>query len=415
MKLVKGYTQWLNENFTEIFEDYDVVNLNLMPNGDGIDPTQYTKYLSGQLAEPFKTFIDEVSKYSSVSNIKAPANYHQIIGSLIQKGQGTKNLPEVFKAGMDKLIAGQIKIGYEKALVDYNYTTNPVNAMTAGVVTSPTHISDGSVYKRFLKSTTEIGRLLSFVNAYNTNAFKIAGGQFILSKRLREDGYLDLISAPVPDPNTLYLYSQQIGKETVKPVQPTIGDAAPGGDPQIGKFDVKFDSGSDVIDLTKPDILDKVANAVKLCMTQFPAGKIPQKFTLTSGASTEYGVDKAGVKIQMPFSKGVGPVAVTTTDETKNQDLAYRRGKAFMKALNDGLQAKDHPGFVAYEIAWSIGASGKQANEADRFVDLNIQSNAKGPVLPDPTSNDTAQTVKSVTNTLSKGQFFEFKLTISNS
>lgn len=406
MKLVKGYTQWLNENFTEIFEDYDVVNLNLMPNGDGIDPTQYTKYLSGQLAEPFKTFIDEVSKYSSVSNIKAPANYHQIIGSLIQKGQGTKNLPEVFKAGMDKLIAGQIKIGYEKALVDYNYTTNPVNAMTAGVVTSPTHISDGSVYKRFLKSTTEIGRLLSFVNAYNTNAFKIAGGQFILSKRLREDGYLDLISAPVPDPNTLYLYSQQIGKPISTTLPPTVKTDIPGGGTDTGKFDVKFDSGSDVI---STEMQAKVADAVTLCMTQFPAGKIPQKFTLTSGASTEYGPN------QMPFSKGVGPVAVITTDETKNQDLAYRRGVAFMTALNTGLQEKDHPGFGAYEIAWSIGASGKQANEADRFVDLNIQLNSKGPVLPDTISNATVKTDKSVTNTLSKGQFFEFKLTISNS
>ena len=411
MKLVKGYTQWLNENFTEIFEDYEVDNLNLRPNGDTIDQAQYTKYLSGQLAEPFKTFIDEVSKYSSVSNIKVPANYHQIIGSLIQKGQGTKNLPEVFKAGMDKLIAGQIKIGYEKALVDYNYTTNPVNAMTAGKVTNATYITTRDT-PQFQKSISQVGSLLSFVNAYNTNAFKIAGGQFILSKRLREDGYLDLISAPVPDPNTLYLYSQQIGKETVKPVQPTIGDGAPGGDPQIGKFDAQFASGSAVL---STEMQAKVADAVTLCMTQFPAGKIPQKFTLTSGASTEYGVDKAGVKIQMPFSKGVGPVAVTTTDETKNQDLAYRRGVEFMKALNDGLQKKDHPGFVAYEIAWSIGASGKQANEADRFVDLNIQSNAKGPVLPDPTSNDTAQTVKSVTNTLSKGQFFEFKLTISNS
>ena len=410
MKLVKGYTQWLNENFTEIFEDYEVVNLNLRPNGDFIDPAQYTKYLSGQLAEPFKKFIDEVSKYSSVSNIKVPANYHQIIGSLIQKGQGTNNLPAVFKAGMDKLIAGQIKIGYEKALVDYNYTTNPVNAMTAGKVTNATYITTRDT-PQFQKSISQVGSLLSFVNAYNTNAFKIAGGQFILSKRLREDGYLDLISAPVPDPNTLYLYSQQIGKQISTPLPPTVNTDAPGGGTYTGKFDVQFDSGSDVL---KPEMLAKVADAVKLCMTQFPAGKIPQKFTLTSGASTEYGVDKAGVKIQMPFSKGVGPVTGTTVENT-NQALAYRRGVAFMKALNDGLQAKDHPGFVAYEIAWSIGASGKQANEADRFVDLNIQSNAKGPVLPDPTSNDTAQTVKSVTNTLSKGQFFEFKLTISNS
>ena len=161
-------------------------------------------------------------------------------------------------------------------------------------------------------------------------------------------------------------------------------------------------------------MLAKVADAVKLCMTQFPAGKIPQKFTLTSGASTEYGVDKAGVKIQMPFSKGVGPVTGTTVENT-NQALAYRRGVAFMKALNTGLLEKDHPGFGAYEIAWSIGESGKQSNEADRFVDLNIQLNSKGPVLPDTISNATVKTDKSVTNTLSTGQFFEFKLTISNS
>ena len=116
----------------------------------------------------------------------------------------------------------------------------------------------------------------------------------------------------------------------------------------------------------------------------------------------------------MPFSKGVGPVAVTTTDETKNQDLAYRRGLAFMTALNAGLKAKGHLGFPTAVIKWTIGQSGPAANNADRFVDLNITDNAKQPIAPLPTNTTTGALAGPATATVKdKAQLYELQLSFT--
>jgi hypothetical protein len=257
---------------------------------------------------------------------------------------------------------------------------------------------------RWSKATSSTGMLLGFVNAYNQNAFEMGQGQFILSQRMGEDGYLDITTTPVVDADNLYLYTQQLLGDLAAGKDLKVDVAQTGGsDAVTGKFAAEFAAGSDQV---TPAIQAEVAKAVELCLAKFPAGSRPDKFTLTSGASTEWNGK------QMPKADGTG--AVTPKDDaTKNQDLAYRRGVAFMNALNSGLKAKGHPGFDAYEVAWSIGASGQPANAADRFVDLNIEKNAVKPKAVETTKTTAVSTGNATTNVRGKAQFFELKLTLT--
>ena len=170
-----------------------------------------------------------------------------------------------------------------------------------------------------------------------------------------------------------------------------------------GNFAAEFDQGSDVVNAK---VQAEVAKAVELCLAKFPAGKRPDKFTLTSGASTEFNGK------QMPAKAGVGPVK-PTDDATKNQDLAYRRGVSFMNALNAGLKAKGHPGFDSFEIAWSIGKSGQPANPADRFVNLEIQKNSVKPIAKETSKMSTNVTGGETQVATTKGQIFELMLSFN--
>jgi hypothetical protein len=409
MKLIKGYQQWLNENFQAIFENWEIDSLYPSTDGFAIDDAKYDQYLTSQPGQQFKQFTFEVAK-SSVTNIKTKQYQQEIFGAIVRHGQtakkgflgifGNKSLEEVVNATLDSLIAGQSKLNYTKTTAEYNLVgTDAGAAYTSGKISA----SNGpiNIDPRFGKSQSRINYVLAFCNAYNTKAFETGQGQFILSTRLQEDGYLDLTSAPTIDADNLYLYSQQllgdqaVGKEVKTDVTQTGGVAG-----VEGKYAAEFAAGSDQL---TPAIQAEVAKAVELCIAKFPAGQRPDKFTLTSGASTEWNGK------QMPKAAGTG--AVTPSDDaTKNQDLAYRRGVAFMNALNAGLKAKGHPGFASYEVAWSIGLSGQQANAADRFVDLNIAQNAVKPKATETTTATGTTTGSAVSNVRAKGQFYELKL-----
>lgn len=412
MKLIKGYSQWLNENLNAINEDWDVESLTLDTVDFEIDDAKYDQYVASQAGAQFRQFTQEVAK-SQASNIRTKESHQMILSSLIQHGQtakkgflgifGNKSLDEVVGATLDSLLSGQSKIAYSKTTVDYNPTASgPTGIKTAG------RLSGNGMSISTEPSTAKTGNnvlsVLRFVNSYNQTAFETGQGQFILSQRMQEDGYLDLTTAPVVDAENLYLYTQQVlgNLAAGKQVDTTVTQTG-GTEGASGKFAAEFAAGSDQI---TPAIQAEVAKAVELCLTKFPAGQRPDKFTLTSGASTEWNGKN------MPKADGTG--AVTPKDDaTKNQDLAYRRGVAFMNALNAGLKAKGHPGFDAYEVAWSIGASGQQANAADRFVDLNIEKNGVKPKAVETTKTVATSTGTATTNVRDKAQFFELKLTLT--
>jgi len=260
---------------------------------------------------------------------------------------------------------------------------------------------------KYNQSWSKAYNVCNFVSEWNTAAFANGQAQIVLSEtgRMREDGYIDLVSAPNKvDNTTLYLYSTKIKGTEVASKQVTNTEV--GGEPaSTGKYGAEFVAGSADI---KPG--DKVAaevdKAADFVISKFPAGKVPDKFQLTSGASTEWN------KVNYPQTSGTGPVANPTTDEKKNQDLAYRRGVAFANALNTKLKEKGHPGIDGYIVNWAIGRSGQQANPADRFIDLEVQKNAAAPVKQASVAVSTTGSKDAISGA-SKAQIFEFKLTIA--
>ena len=413
MKLIKGYQQWLNENFQAIFEDWTIDSVYPSTEGFAIDDAKYDQFLASPGGQPFSSFAGEVAK-SNISNLRTKENQQQIFGAIVRHGQtakkgflgifGNKSLEDVVNATLDSLIAGQSKLTYTKSIVDYNINGTDLSfGFTRGKISNS---SAGPILtdSKYQKTYSRIVFLLAFCNAYNTKAFETGQGQIILSTRMGDDGYLDLMTAPTIDADNLYLYSQKllgdkaVGKEVTTTVTQTGGTDAAGG-----RYAAEFAAGSDQL---TPAIQAEVAKAVDLCVAKFPAGSRPDKFTLTSGASTEWNGK------QMPKAAGTG--AVTPSDDaTKNQDLAYRRGVAFMNALNAGLKAKGHPGFDSYEVEWSIGLSGQQANAADRFVDLNISKNAVKPKATETTAIAGTTTGSAVSNVRANAQFYELKLTFA--
>ena len=416
MKLIKGYQQWLNENFQAIFEDWTIDSTTPSTEGFAIDDAKYDQFLASPGGQLYSSFAGEVAK-SNIANLRTKENQQQIFGAIVRHGQtakkgflgifGGKSLEQVVNATLDSLIAGQSKLTYTKSIVDYNIAgTDPTFGFTSGKCSN----FGGPILtdSKYQKTNSRISFLLTFCNAYNIKAFETGQGQFILSTRMGPDGYLNLLSAPTIDADNLYLYSQKllgdkaVGKEVKTDVTQTGGTAG-----VEGKYAAQFAVGSDQLtDALKAE----VAKAVDLCVAKFPAGSRPDKFTLTSGASTEFGTPPN--KKQMPKAEGTGPVT-PTDDATKNQDLAYRRGVAFMNALNAGLKAKGHPGFDSYEVGWSIGLSGQQENAADRFVDLNIAKNAVKPKATETTTISGTQTGSELTNVRANAQFFELKLTFA--
>lgn len=414
MKLIKGYQQWLNENFQAIFEDWTIDSTTPSTEGFAIDDAKYDQFLASPGGQLYSSFAGEVAK-SNINNLRTKENQQQIFGAIVRHGQtakkgflgifGGKSLEQVVNATLDSLIAGQSKLTYTKSIVDYNIAgTDPTFGFTSGKCSN----FGGPILtdSKYQKTNSRISFLLTFCNAYNIKAFETGQGQFILSTRMGTDGYLNLLSAPTIDADNLYLYSQKLlGDKAVGKAVTTTVTQTGGTDGVEGKYAAQFAVGSDQL---TPALQAEVVKAVDLCVAKFPAGSRPDKFTLTSGASTEFGNPKK----QMPKAEGTGPVT-PTDDATKNQDLAYRRGVAFMNALNAGLKAKGHPGFDSYEVAWSIGLSGQQENAADRFVDLNISKNAVKPKATETTAIAGTQTGSELTNVRANAQFFELKLTFA--
>jgi len=403
MATIKLFESWLKDQLNTINENHEA---NPHETNDAAI-NAYDAFRTKPEAKQFRLFTDLASK-SGLTSLGTD-DMPEILFALMKNGQvGKKGFLGIGKVSnsdlvnktLDALATGKATLSYEQGYADYVPTSGGY-VRTAGRVAGDYLINTDPSENQ---SSSAKSNLCNFMNFYNVNAFKLGQPQFVLSQRLDENGYLDLVSAPDVTGDTLYLYAAKIGAQVTatKNVQTTTTQV--GGETAVsGNFAAEFDQGSDVVNAK---VQAEVAKAVELCLTKFPAGKRPDKFTLTSGASTEYNGK------QMPQATGVGAVK-PVDDATKNQDLAYRRGVAFMNALNAGLKAKSHPGFDSFEIAWSIGKSGKQANPADRFVNLELQKNAVKPVAKETSSVTVNQTGSTTQSGTAKAQLFELKLKLS--
>lgn len=411
MTLIKNFERFVNENLSQkfqIFEDVQISPENGYPDND-VASAEFESWLATPSAAQFRTFA--ALQQVGGNKLKDAATQASVIFALLKRGQATKKGflgigsvtdDDLAKKGFDALKAGTTKLTMTQAMADYTPQGTGFTAKTAGKFYSFDQLLTDPKYNQ---TTSDIRTVVAFVNEFNTGAFAKGQAQYVISKRLREDGYLDFLSAAdVVDTTNLYLYAYKVkGTETAtKELTPQEVGGAPA---QTGKYGAEFVVGSAEI---KPgDKVDaEVEKAATFVADKFPAGKVPDKFQLTSGASTEWN------KVNYPQTSGTGPVANPTTDEQKNQDLAYRRGVAFANALNAKLKEKGHPGIDGFVVNWAIGKSGQQANAADRFIDLEVEKNAAAPVKQTVMKVSTTGAKNTVYAT-TKGQVYEFKLSIA--
>lgn len=413
MTLIKNFERFVNENLSQkfkVFEDIDLGGELSYPSND-VATDEFTTWLSTPAAAQFRTFA--AMQKTSGNRLSLEENQASILFALLKRGQATKKGilgfgsitdDDLAKKGFEGLKSGTLKLTMSQAMVDYTPRSEAEYSLvrTAGRVNTATQLLTDP---KFNQKVSTVFSIVAFVNEYNTQAFAKGQAQYVISNRMREDGYLDFLSAAdVVDNANLYLYASKIkgtdaAAKTVTPVQT-------GGEPaSSGKYGAEFAQGLTDIN---PSVQAEVDKAATFVADKFPAGKVPDKFQLTSGASTEWGTPKKNY----PQTSGTGPVANPAGDEQKNQDLAYRRGVAFATALNAKLKASGHPGIDGFVVNWAIGKSGQQENPADRFIDLEVEKNAVAPVKQ--TSMQVSQTGSTAQiNSATKGQIYEFKLTIT--
>ena len=420
MTLIKNFERFVNENLSQkfkVFEDLSIQDETAYPKGY-IEPTAFDTWITTPGAAQFRAFANLMAGLStSTTDLANNENQAAIVFALLKRGQATKkgflgigvvDNKDIAAKGLEQLKNGSIILSMTQGTVDYipdpkESTRNGVSCMkTAGRAPDGATILTDAKYNQ---SWSKAYNVCNFVSEWNTAAFAKGQAQIVLSEpgRMREDGYIDLVSAPNKvDNTTLYLYSTKIKGTEVASKQVT--DTEVGGEPaSTGKYGAEFAAGSAEIN---PAVQAEVDKAADFVISKFPAGKVPDKFQLTSGASTEWN------KKNYPQTSGSGAVANPVSDEQKNQDLAYRRGVAFANALNAKLKEKGHPGIDGYLVNWAIGRSGQQANPADRFIDLEVQKNAAAPVKQASVAVSTTGS-KAAISGASKAQIFEFKLTMT--
>ena len=430
MRIIKNYTDFVNENLLPKYRLFENVALTILPV-TGIDEEAVAAFTASN--KTFQTLKEKAqgSKLVSLTDDKAQM---RILMSLLLHGQKQKKgwwfiKKEIFSidpAGLAKKAIEEFKKGTLalelqesrfKAAIRYSSGSSTVIVSTKGKMADysfdqnqpHTTYIDTEVIKP--KTTSRAENLCEFVNEWNKNAFAKGTAQYKLSDLIlpagdMHEGAIDLVSAPAAvDLTTLYQYSWLLTNAAQVAVNVETTVTKTGGATAVnGKFAAGFAAGKS--DIT-PAVQAEVDEAVALILTQFPAGKVPAKFSIESGASSEMdGKD-------FPTSTGVGPVSGTGSEQ-KNQALAYQRGKNFMDAVNTKLAQQGHPGLPQVEITWTIAKSGKPKNPADRFLDMNIQKNAAAPVTKVTNTATTVKTGGGVTNLQKTGEMFELRLVLVN-
>lgn len=421
MRIIKNYTDFVNENLLpkyRLFENVYHTEILLTP---GVDAEVVAAFTA--VNKTFQTLKEKAQGAQIESLIDADAQT-RILMSMLLHGQKTKkgflgigsvSPADLAKAGIAAFKKGTLTLDLQESRFKVSkwsdnevYTKGKIEGNNIGINVTGQLSIDTDTIKPKTHSVTKY--LCDFVNEWNKNAFAKGTAQYKLSDLVLPEGdqlagYLDLVSAAAKvDLTTLYLYTQRLTNAAAVATNVETTVTKTGGATAVnGKFAAGFAAGKS--DIT-PAVQAEVDEAVALILTQFPAGKVPAKFSIESGASSEMdGKD-------FPTSTGVGPVSGTGSEQ-KNQALAYQRGKNFMDAVNTKLAEQGHPGLPQVEITWTIAKSGTPKNPADRFLDMNIQKNAAAPVTKVTNTTTTVRTGGGTANAMQTGELFELRLVLN--
>ena len=421
MKLIKGYQQWLNENFQPIFEwaQPSIQGLTIKTSvattaSDGLDLNDYNAFIANtNLSETFSKFVAEFKMAGGI-------NAQTALAALLDGSVKKKVFFNLFTVADTKLVqkalklvnSGQVTIDYDSSKqVNYQFDASG-NVRTRG------KLIDSYTLNRDPATTTNavsrLDRLITFVNSFNTNAYALNLPQYQLSDRVK-DGFIDLLTQAgqseggyeYGEANSssaagrLYLYSTK--KQMAQSAEGTESEETTevgGTQAATSQYDTDFATGK--ADCTTPKVAAAVKAAAYEIFQLWPAGKGPTTFKLTSGASADYNG-------KLPESTGTGQTFTgATPNEKANQKLAYDRGFNFMTAVNAELVRMGHPGYQTFEVNWVIGNTGGPT-KTGKYVDLMLASQAIAPTVTVVKKYDS-KLVGANSTGFTSGILYEFEL-----
>ena len=233
-------------------------------------------------------------------------------------------------------------------------------------------------YERATNTSNSLTDILQFVNSYNLMSYASGKGerkQYLLQNMIEPGdiqglgtgNFVDL-SLPPEASSDLNLYSttearfQEISKQEKEiPAEEEAGYEAD------GKYNQEYEYGKHIPKDNKE--IDRAILEIAQLFTPEVLKNITN-FTVTSSASDEWGRDENNNPIRHGASEGQGDPGVGTDNKTKNEYLAYQRGKYFLDEVVKGLKSKGHPGLPSVTINWKVQEGGPEK----RFIDINLNA-----------------------------------------
>jgi len=436
MKIIKEYSQWLNENFSianSMFEwtaptkdsqggTNTVPAGNTADNDNGLSRAELDTFRKTSAGTIFDRFASDFNNAGGVSA-------QQVLASLLAGAVKKKLLGLIAKGGnaivsqaLGLVGSGQLSINYDAEAFNYNFEGSAGNTKvyTRGQTSGNTRLFATG----YRNGKSNLLSLISFINTYNINAYALNLPQYCLSARLEgpiqaegeQHGFINLEKEPgtyqqsevgtESSPGILYVYSTKkaLAKNAVGSFQ--ANDTSIGGQEAIvSNYETDFAAGN--ADCTTFKVTAAVKKAAHQIAQIWPAGqKGPDIFKLTSGASADWNGNP------LPDSTGTGQTFPgVKPGEKQNQQLAYLRGFNFMNAVNTELRTLGHPGFPKFEVSWVIGNTGGPVKNG-KYVDLMLQNQEIKPTVITVTKY-VSKLVGANSTGASTGVLYEFKVFIT--
>jgi hypothetical protein len=428
MATIKLFESWLKEQLTPLNED--VLFTENRTEGTNVkvgntiaalgDFPGYNEWLRSDAGENFRAFASQFGTGTYQVNV------YRILASLMKRGAAESKFLGLTLKGDNKIVTNAWEQLITKGIptvnvedqVSVSVTMDPNNKthiLTRGQIVNQvgTLLNVDATNPKVNNGSSNADSLISFINQYNVTAYAFGQPQYKLSDPERmstEDqsgnvagtGFLDLLSAADSATSQgIYVYTKQAGAMQSAGAEKVETQVETGGQQAAtSQYDTDFAVGK--ADVTAPKVAAAVKKAAHEIAQLFPAGKGPDTFKLTSGASADWNG-------KLPTSTGTGTAFTGKTENEKfNQKLAYDRGFNFMTAVNAELAKMGHPGFPKFTVSWVIGDTGGPAKNG-KYVDLMLATQAVKPTVTTVTSYKSAVTGDAV-KVAGKGTIIEHNI-----
>lgn len=407
MATIKLFESWLNEQLGSINEAIGFKE-NIISDGSitvgatyasSGDFPGYAQWLSSDRGEEFRSFASQFGKGTWAIDT------YRILAALMKRGTAESKFAGITLKGDEKIVTkaweAMLKTGKPRVSVSPQASVSvtidpkkPNHILTRGVASGYGSLRTDVTQTWINNGSSDATYLISFVNQYNVAAFAFGQPQYRLSDadrmqttdqtgKVAGKGFLDLISAADSATNQgIYVYTLKAGALQSAEAEKVETQVETGGQQAAtSQYETDFATGKS--DVTSPKVAAAVKQAAHEIAQLFPAGKGPDTFKLTSGASADWNG-------KLPTSTGTGANFTGKTENEKaNQKLAYDRGFNFMTAVNAELVKLGHPGFPKFTVSWVIGDTGGPAKNG-KYVDLMLATQEVKPTVTTVTSYKSA-------------------------